>query len=112
MISFTLPLPPSANRYWRHANNRAYLSTEAKLYKRAVYYLLKSKRITPLQNEVAIKLNVYRQRKAGDLDNRIKVCLDALNGLAYKDDSQIVEIHAHRHDDKLNPRIEVELSSV
>lgn len=31
-----------------------------------------------------------------DLDNVVKSCLDALNGLAYQDDSQVVEIHAYK----------------
>ena len=33
-----------------------------------------------------------------DLDNVVKVVLDALNGLAYADDAQVVEIHATKHD--------------
>jgi Holliday junction resolvase RusA-like endonuclease len=31
---------------------------------------------------------------------------DALNGLVWLDDSQVVEIHSFREDDKLNPRVE------
>jgi Holliday junction resolvase RusA-like endonuclease len=31
-----------------------------------------------------------------DLDNAIKLILDSLNGLAYRDDAQVVEIHARR----------------
>ena len=31
--------------------------------------------------------------------------LDALNGIVYLDDSQVVEIHAFREDDKENPRV-------
>lgn len=31
-----------------------------------------------------------------DIDNQIKLFGDSLNGLAYRDDSQIVEIHARR----------------
>jgi Holliday junction resolvase RusA-like endonuclease len=37
---------------------------------------------------------------------------DALNGLAYEDDKQIVELHAYRYDDKKNPRIEIEVEQV
>jgi Holliday junction resolvase RusA-like endonuclease len=32
------------------------------------------------------------------LDNRAKVALDALNGLLWADDQQIVELHLFRHD--------------
>ena len=31
-----------------------------------------------------------------DLDNQIKLFLDSLNGLAYHDDAQVVEVHARR----------------
>lgn len=31
-----------------------------------------------------------------DIDNVIKLVLDALNGLGYKDDKQVVELHAYK----------------
>ena len=52
---------------------------------------------------------VYRARRAGDLDNSLKVLLDALNGIAFEDDSQVVEIHARREEDPANPRVEVQI---
>lgn len=39
-------------------------------------------------------LNNLRPTKKPDIDNCIKVILDSLNGIAYKDDSQIVEVIA------------------
>ena len=56
-----------------------------------------------------VTLRWHRPAKRGDLDNTTKVTLDALNGIAYSDDSQIVELHAYRFDDKDNPRMEVEI---
>jgi Holliday junction resolvase RusA-like endonuclease len=41
-----------------------------------------------------------------------KVTLDALCGVLYGDDDQIVELHSFRHDDKNNPRVEVEVRRV
>jgi crossover junction endodeoxyribonuclease RusA len=111
MISFTLPLPPSANRYWRRAGKHLYISQEARAYKRDAAITARLASVKPLDGNLAVSLRIYRQRKAGDLDNKIKVCLDALNGIAYHDDNQIVEIHAYRYDDKANPRVEIDIHS-
>ena len=46
--------------------------------------------------------------KKPDLDNVIKVVLDALNGVAYKDDKQVVMIHAQKYYTD-NPHISVEV---
>ena len=58
-----------------------------------------------MDGPVALNLTVFRPRKSGDLDNYLKIMLDALQGFLYDNDSQIVEIHAYRQDDKDNPRV-------
>jgi Holliday junction resolvase RusA-like endonuclease len=63
--------------------------------------------VTPLVGPVAVFLDVYRPRRRGDLDNILKATLDALNGIAYRDDDQVTEIHAQRYEDKALPRVEV-----
>lgn len=46
----------------------------------------------------AVKLsNEKAPKKKPDIDNVIKIVLDALNGVAYKDDTQVNEIHVERH---------------
>ena len=107
-VFLTLPVPPSANRYWRNIRGRMVVSQEAQDYKQLVR--LACAEIVPLRKEfpVGISFTFYRARKSGDLDNRIKVVLDALNGVIYDDDDQVVEIHAKRADDKENPRIVLE----
>ncbi len=112
VMKITLDYPPSANVYWRMANNRLYLSEAANDFKAMTMYLCASAGFEPLEGDVSVRLKFFRPRKSGDLDNRIKVCLDALQGYAYVDDSQVVEIHATRHDDKDCPRVEVEVTQV
>ena len=63
----------------------------------------------PLTGPVTLTVTWFRKIRRGDLDNRLKVLLDALNGVLYVDDDQVVEIHAFRKDDRLNPRVEVEV---
>lgn len=113
-ISFVLPYPPSANRYWRHiavnGRPRTLVSREARDYASrisALFVLLR-----PLHGPLRFTAHAYRPRKIGDLKNIEKVLADALNGIAYQDDSQIVESHWYRHDDKTNPRVEVLIESI
>ena len=102
--SFTLPVPPSANRYWMVANNRIIVTPEASSYKQQIFIQLKN--YEPLRENVGVNFTVFRPWKRGDLDNFTKVMFDALKGLVWLDDSQVVEIHSFRDDDKHNPRVE------
>jgi len=61
---------------------------------------------------VAVTVRLYRPAKRGDIDNSLKVLLDALQGHVYNDDAQIVELHAYRYDDKRDPRVEVDVESI
>lgn len=106
-------MPPSANRYWRTTVGRGgfvqtYVSAEAKEYKALVREMASIDRL--IIGDVSIKVTMFRARRSGDLDNRIKVFCDALQGVVFANDSQIVEIHAFRREDPLRPRIEVEVT--
>jgi crossover junction endodeoxyribonuclease RusA len=109
VIRLILAMPPSANDYWRYDRGRAHLTHVARRYKRDIGSDLLKAGVTPLPKgvTVGVRMTVYRPRKSGDLDNRFKVVLDALNKVAWQDDSQVVEIHGYRRDDKKNPRVEV-----
>lgn len=51
----------------------------------------------------------FQDRRRRDIDNVAKSLLDALNGVAWEDDSEVVELHLYRRYDKLSPRVEVVL---
>lgn len=112
MTAITLAYPPSSNRYWRSFRGRVVRSDEASDFKRVVGRACAVARLRPLTGPVSVVLKLYRPRRAGDLDNRIKVLLDALQGFVFENDSQVVELHAYRHEDKNNPRVEVVAESV
>jgi len=115
-LRLTLPYPPSANRYWRITARGGrvltYLSEEARAYRAHVLRLGRALGVTPTSADVELRLVVYRPRRAGDLSNRVKVLEDALIGVAYADDSQVVRIVAERLDDAASPRVEVEVREV
>ena len=46
--------------------------------------------VDPLTGRLLVDVKFYRRTRRGvDLDNLAKLCLDALNGVAYRDDEQI-----------------------
>lgn len=107
-MTITLPSPPSANRYWRNFRGRTVVSAEAKAYKEQVGWIARAAGAQLIDGNVALTVRWYRERKSGDLSNRLKILEDSLQGILFDNDSQIVRIVAERYDDKHNPRVEVE----
>ena len=67
----------------------------------------------PKKTQAAMKLNQIRPTKKPDFDNIFKIICDALNGLAYADDAQIVEAQISKiFTGNDMPRIEVEISEI
>lgn len=112
-MKITLPFPPSANRYWRVYKNRILVSEEARHYKANVKFrAMQDRDIQPLDGPLVVHVVMYRPQRRGDTDNFLKVMLDSLRGVAFNDDSQVVEIHARREDDAENPRVEVRVEEL
>lgn len=105
-VDFVIPYPPSANNYWRTTRQgRTYVTHEARDYKATVSSILQG--LPPTDVDLSVRIHVYRPAKRGDLDNCLKVLLDALKGFVFVDDDQVTHLEAWRHDDKHNPRAEV-----
>jgi Holliday junction resolvase RusA-like endonuclease len=49
--------------------------------------------------------------KKPDIDNVVKCILDALNGVAFHDDTQVVRLYAEKHYAE-DPRVEVEIREI
>lgn len=99
-VHLTLPMPPSTNRYWTigwHARKPCLIPTkEAERYKRDVYLLAKG-RVPMLEGPIAVELVEHRAPTGrSDLSNCIKILEDALQGIAYRNDSQVVALSLHR----------------
>lgn len=111
VICLTLDVPPSSNVYWKVWRNRAVRSAAAEAYCNKVLLHARNRNIRPLplKTPVSVTLRWFRAIRAGDLDNRLKVALDALQGAVLVNDSQVVELHAYRYEDPEHPRVEVEI---
>jgi crossover junction endodeoxyribonuclease RusA len=92
-----LPWPPSVNHYWRR-NPRGgnYISAEGKTYLQHVALLMRQARVKPVEGPVSFKVRLHPpNRKRRDLDNSLKVLIDAVaKGGALGDDFQIKHIEA------------------
>lgn len=112
-VRLELPYPPSVNTLYRSraVGGRAFpRKTDAhRDYVAAVGCAVGV--VTPWPKDVNLSLTVrlYRPRKSGDIDGPLKALFDALNGRAWVDDSQIIDLHVQRRDDKHRPRVELEI---
>lgn len=108
-ICLRLPVPQSANRGQRHrrGQRRPYKPAIVREYQQLVYNtamelcsrLPRTHFSTrpPLFSEgipVEVAVEWHRQYQLGDLDNRLKIVLDALQGALYVKDKQVVRIVA------------------
>jgi Holliday junction resolvase RusA-like endonuclease len=114
VLRIELPLPPSANAYWRPAmlgNGKMTIvpTKVAKQYRKDVKDIFERGTDEPIAGAVDVHLWVFFPTIAGDLDNRVKVTLDALRGFAFPDDNRVAELHVYRRKDPDRPRILVEV---
>ncbi len=112
VINLILPYPPSVNSLYAHYRGRRIISKKGRKFKRDVAVLAKKQGAKRLSGNLSVTFRVFRPRKIGDLDNRLKISQDALKGICFDDDKQIIELHAFRFDDKTNPRIEIDIRQI
>ena len=106
-----LPLPPSANRMWRCVGGVVKLSREGRQFKAdAASWLVTQKVECIEEGDVRVEMHVYFPDRRGDLDNRVKPTLDVIQGISYRNDSQITLLVVNRALDKDEPRVEVYVS--
>lgn len=61
------------------------------------------------RNEMA--LEIIRPTSKPDTDNIAKIVLDSLNGIAYKDDSQVIYLNVEKYYSD-NPRVAIEITQI
>jgi len=116
-VKLTLPYPVSANRYWRSYVPKGWtrpvvvVSPEAKAYKERAGWIAKAAGLrNPVAGLVEVRLKLFpRDKRLLDIDNAIKVAIDALAGIAYVNDKQVNKVSAERCNPDGNPRLEVEV---
>lgn len=107
----TIPyLPPSVNSYWqRNRNGSVRVSQKGKQFKDNVAdYVFWECDIpeTPVFKTDQIKINLtlnFKENGKRDIDNYCKGIFDALTGILWADDSQIVSLHIERNSGTKQP---------
>lgn len=105
-INVELPYPVSCNRYWRSFRGRPVVSAEAKEYKREAAARMRQAGVSsPFRGRVVVHLSLapkarlrpsQRPERCVDVDNALKVALDALQGLAFENDAQVAKLSIER----------------
>jgi crossover junction endodeoxyribonuclease RusA len=99
--SIRLPMPPSANEYWKYTSyGRAYLTAKGKAFRQTVIRLvyMSDRSGLPISGRLRLDIHVYQpNRRERDVDNMLKQPIDALkHARVYRDDSIIDEIAISR----------------
>jgi Holliday junction resolvase RusA-like endonuclease len=105
---------PKSTQHIYHSTCRGgysttYMTSQGKALKEAYQWEAKAQwKGRPLEGDVALSVTLYfGTNRRADIDNFNKLSLDALTGIVYEDDSQIVELTLRRAYDKARPRIEI-----
>ena len=108
LVHLVLPVPPTTNHLFATTRDGHRIkSKEAGQYADDVRMLAAAAKVRPFAGPVQVWLHWFRSERRGDLANREKCLVDALSGCLWEDDSQIDGIVMSRHEDPINPRLEL-----
>lgn len=97
-MTFQVNAAPAVKKRPRVTQGGAYTprvtSSWEKLVAQHAWLEMRRLKLTTLDGPVALALTFGLARAAGDLDNYIKAVCDALNGVVYRDDRQVVALTA------------------
>ena len=99
MTSFELTLPVAAHTKQRprFGRGRAYTPSVTRSWEEQLAWHFIEKHGRPrLSSPVRVEMFFGGVQSNQDLDNLAKSCLDALNGIAFEDDRQVIELVARK----------------
>lgn len=115
-ISFVIPGKPVPKGRPRVVKMRGrsvtFTPAETVAYEKKVRFHAVANGIPYHEGDVVVSIALYMPTaRRVDIDNLAKGILDALNGAAWYDDSQVCELHVRREIDRENPRAVVTLEA-
>ncbi len=119
VLSFTVEGPPVPKaRARRGKGGRHYTPAQTRAYESRVRWLAIAAASAAGWRPIADAsyaldlVVVFPDARRRDLDNVTKSLCDALNGVAWLDDSQVAELHVRRGIDRASPRVEVTIRRI
>lgn len=112
--------PPNDNNLYGHrvigggrkVFAKRYLTAEGRAFKKHVAQAGLLAGLRPSYGDFIVFIDLYRPARRGDTFGFDKAILDALTGVAWHDDGQIVAGGIFRHDDPGNPRAVIEIRRI
>lgn len=112
-VTFTIPGVPIPKERARITRNGRFTPQRTREYEAKVRMCALTGGVRRIAGPVVLSLALYLpDHRRRDCENIQKAIQDALNGIAYEDDSQVHEWHGRIAFDKANPRAVVTLASV
>lgn len=112
-VSFVVPGDPVAKGRPRFGRGRTYTPARTVKAENDFGWVAKTVFPRPLVGPLELRIVFYTATlRHSDTDNLVKLASDAMNKIAYLDDSQLWRIDATRFLDRVNPRTEVTLTAI
>lgn len=90
-------IPPRVNAMYSSAG-RFHKNKESKEATESLQWEAKSQyREAPLEGDLAVRIFFFFKNMRSDIDGSVKSALDVMNGIVYKDDNQILELHVNKY---------------
>lgn len=125
-VEFIIPGKPQGKERPRLSKSHTYTPAKTKAYEETVGWIYKAHNFPELKGAIGAEITIYYAIPKGtnktdkeamldqkirptvrpDIDNILKAIFDSLNGIAYKDDNQIVSVIARKYYSD-NPRVDV-----
>ena len=95
MIRFVIDGQPLPKARPCVTNGQAYTPQKTREWERQIGWAARAAHVEPLAGDLHVGLQFRRKgKRRADIDNMTKAVLDGLNGIAFADDKQIVELCA------------------
>lgn len=104
--------PMSTQNCYRTTPRGGYMTKVCKELKDSYVEQIRKQWSGPAIEDRDLTIEIWQyhgDKRKRDWDNYNKLCTDAMEGIVFKDDVQIVDAAVYKRYDKNNPRIEIEL---